>query len=150
MLPDLRVRLALVALFGVFLIPVMLSSLRGLTHVVSCRQEVAHPFEVEFGEDEEPLLISSAVTSANADPVCSSLSADLEVRGSGPNRLEVTIPISNQGTGDWRGTVSLRVGGTLIPIQIGLVRAGTTKSETIVLRLPDGATGFEGSLLIGP
>ncbi|HEY7563345.1 MAG TPA: hypothetical protein VIA81_00295 [Acidimicrobiia bacterium] len=147
---DLRVRLALVALFGVFLIPVMLSSLRGLTHVVSCRQEVAHPFEVEFGSGEEPLLVSSAVISETTDPVCSSLAADLEVRSTGQNRLELTIPIANRGTGDWRGTVSLRVGGTLIPIQIGLVPAGTTKSETIVLRLPDGTTGFEGSLLIGP
>lgn len=147
---TLRVRLALATLFGIFLIPVMLSSLRGLTHVVSCRQEVAQPFEVEYGVGDEPLLTSSAIVSAASDPVCSSLSADLSVSSEGRNRLAVTIPISNRGEGDWRGTVSLRVGDTLIPIQIGLVPAGTTRSETVLLRLPDGATGFDGLLLIGP
>lgn len=144
-----RVRLALATLFGVFLIPVLLSSLRGLTHVVSCRQEVTQPFEVVFDTNNEPLLTSSAVVQAS-DPVCSSLRADLSVASEGPNRLAVTVPITNSGEGAWRGTVRLRVGNTIIPIQIGLVPAGTTKSETIVLRLPEGATGFDGSLLIGP
>jgi hypothetical protein len=46
--------------------------------------------------------------------------------------------------------VRLQVGNTVIPFQIGLVPAGETRSETIVLRLPAGTTGFSGSLLIGP
>lgn len=149
-MPDsFRVRLALAVLFGVFLIPVLLSSLRGLTHVVSCQQAVAQPFEVVFDADNEPLLTSSAVVEAS-DPVCSSLRSDLSVASRGPNRLAVTVPITNDGEAAWRGTVSLRVGNTHIPIQIGLIPPGTTKSETIVLRLPEGATGFDGSLLIGP
>jgi hypothetical protein len=147
---SLRIRLALATLFGVFLIPVLLSSLRGLTHLVSCRQEVAQPFEVVFEGDSDPLLTSSALVEAGSDPVCSSLRADLSVASVGPNRLAITVSITNQGEGAWRGTVSLRVGNTLIPIQIGLIPAGATRSETIVLKLPEGATGFDGSLLIGP
>jgi hypothetical protein len=75
---------------------------------------------------------------------------DVSVSARGPNEIAVTVPITNEGLTAWRGTVRLRVGRTVIPFQIGLVPAGETRSETIVLRLPDGTTGFSGSLLIGP
>lgn len=137
-------------LFGVFLIPVGLSSLRGLTHVVSCREEVARPFEVAFGQADAPILTGSAVVVAGQESLCGGLDADLSVTARGPNQIAVTIPITNHGDRDWRGTVTLRVGTTSIPIQIGLIPAGATRSETVVLRLPDGTTGFSGQLLIGP
>jgi hypothetical protein len=139
-----------VVLFGVFLIPVGLSSLRGLTHVVSCSQEVARPFDVQFGEDDHPVLTGSAVVVAGEEDLCGALDADLSVSAEGPNQIAVTVPITNRSDQDWRGTVTLQVGSTSIPIRIGLIPAGTTRSETIVLRLPDGATGFSGSLLVGP
>jgi hypothetical protein len=142
--------MALVVLFGVFLIPIGMSSLRGLTHVVSCSDEVAHLFDVDFAEDGSATLTGSTQVQADTDPVCGALASDLAVKADGPNRLQVTVPIENRGTDAWRGTVSLEVGGTTIPIRIGLVPPGETRSETIVLRLPDGVTGFAGRLLIGP
>ncbi|HJU81766.1 MAG TPA: hypothetical protein VJ796_08445 [Acidimicrobiia bacterium] len=148
--PLLRLRLAMALLLGVFLIPVGLSSLRGLTHVVSCQGAIAQPFEVRFGEDGTPLLTGSRVVEAGDDPVCANLNTDLSMRDAGPNRLEVTVPIENRGTDPWRGTVSLVVGGVFIPVEIGLVPPGETRSETIVLRLPEGLTQFDGELLIGP
>jgi hypothetical protein len=146
----LRIRLAMALLLGVFLIPVGLSSLRGLTHVVSCQGAIAQPFEVRFGEDGTPLLTGSRLIEAGSDPVCANLRTNLSMRDAGPNRLEVTVPIENRGTDPWRGTVSLVVSGVFIPVQIGLVPPGETRSETLVLRLPEGVTQFDGELLIGP
>ena len=146
----LRIRLAAVMLLGVFLIPVVLSSLRGLTHVVSCQSSIAQPFEVRFGDDGTTLLTGSRLVEAGSDPVCANLRSDLSMREAGPNRLEVTVPIENRGNDPWRGTVSLEVGGVLIPVQIGLVPPGEIRSETLVLRLPEGVTEFAGELLIGP
>jgi hypothetical protein len=147
----LRPRLAVFILFGVFLIPVVLSSLRGLTHVVSCTREIARPFEVAVGDDERPVITGSAVVEAGAEQQCGgALAVDVSVSARGPNEIAVTVPITNEGLTPWRGTVRLRVGNTVIPFQIGLVPAGQTRSETIVLRLPEGTTGFSGSLLIGP
>ncbi len=137
-------------LLGVFLIPIVLSSLRGLTHVVSCEAAIAQPFEVRFGSDGTPILTGSRLVEAGADPVCMNLRTDLSMREAGPNRLEVTVPIENRGGDPWQGTVSLEVGGVLIPVQIGLVPPGQTRSETIVLRLPEGVTELDGELLIGP
>ncbi|MGH8958688.1 MAG: hypothetical protein ACRDVK_08430 [Acidimicrobiia bacterium] len=148
--PLLRIRLASVILLGVFLIPVVLASLRGLTHVVSCQEAIAQPFEVRFGDDETILLTGSRLVEAGTDPVCANLRTDLSMREAGPNRLEITVPIENRGADPWRGTVSLEVGGVLIPVQIGLVPPGETRSETLVLRLPEGVTEFNGELLIGP
>ena len=108
------------------------------------------PFEVSFGEDGKPLLTGSRLVEAGSDPVCANLRTDLSMRDAGPNRLEVTVPIENRGSDPWRGTVSLVVGGVFIPVKIGLVPPGETRSETLVLRLPEGVTQFDGELLIGP
>jgi hypothetical protein len=141
--------LAVAVLFGVFLIPVVLSSMRGLTHVVSCASEVERPFAVEFTEGEATLT-GSAVVVAGGESLCGQLTAEMSARADGPNRLAVTIPITNQGEGAWRGTVQMQVGATTIPVAIGLVPAGETRTQTVVLRLPEGVSSFQGSLLIGP
>ena len=147
----LRPRVALFVLFGVFLIPVVLSSLKGLTHVVSCTSEIARPFEVSVGDEDRPVITGSAVVEAGVEEPCGgTLKVDVLVTAQGPNQIAVTVPITNEGSSPWRGTVRMRVGSTVIPFQIGLVPAGETRSETIVLRLPSGTTGFTGSLLIGP
>ncbi|MGH2809124.1 MAG: hypothetical protein ACRDKT_17810, partial [Actinomycetota bacterium] len=57
--PILRSRLALVALMGAFLIPIGMSSLRGLTHVLSCKQEARQPFTVIVSPVGEPEVLSS-------------------------------------------------------------------------------------------
>lgn len=146
----LRLRLALVGLFGIFLIPIALGSMRGLTHVVSCSREISKPFEVTFEGSGTPLLTGSSVVEAGSDPVCQALRSDISMRAAGPSRLEVTVPITNEGSEPWQGTVSLLVGNVSIPVRIGLVPPGETRSETLVLNLPEGVTGFSGELLIGP
>jgi hypothetical protein len=146
----LRLRLALAALFGILLIPIALSSMRGLTHIVSCSREISKPFTVMFDSEGAPTLTGSSVIEAGTDPVCRLLSSEISIRTVGPNRLEVTVPIANGGDDPWQGTVALQVGSVEVPVRIGLVPAGQTRSETLVLNLPEGVTGFSGELLIGP
>jgi hypothetical protein len=146
----LRWRMAVAVMFGIFLIPVGLASLRGLTHVLVCQEQVEQPFEVIFEPGEGPILTGSTVVRPDSGLLCDALTADLSVVAPEPNRIDVTIPITNSSSSPWRGTVQLVVGNTQIPVSIGLLRAGETHSETLRLRLPDGTTAFDGSILIGP
>jgi hypothetical protein len=139
-----------VGLFGVFLIPIGLSSMRGLTHVLTCSEEIRKPFEVTFDESGSPLLTGSSQVEAGSEERCGAVRADVSMRSAGANQIEVTIPITNDGTEPWQGTVSLQVGDVEIPVRIGLVPPGETRSEDLLLNLPQGVTGFSGELLLGP
>ncbi len=57
---GLRSRLALIALLGAFLIPIGMSSLRGLTHVLTCKQSAETPFTLVTVEGLAPQLLSSS------------------------------------------------------------------------------------------
>ena len=64
--------------------------------------------------------------------------------------IELILPITNHTDDLWRGTVSVVVGRTTIPVDIGEVPAGETRSDSIDLELDQGTTELSGSLLIGP
>jgi hypothetical protein len=147
----LRSRLALVALFVVFLIPVTQSTLRGLTHVLSCVERVDTPFQVILLEDEEPIVTGSAVITAD-DPgtLCGGLAVQLGAGPSDTADIDVIVTVDNQSDNDWFGTIELGVVGVRIPVDIGRIDAGTAEQRTISLRLPEGVTEFDGSLLVGP
>ena len=147
----LRSRLALVALFVVFLIPVTQSSLRGLTHVLSCTERVDTPFQVILLEDEEPIVTgSSVITADEPTTLCGGLAVQI---GAGPSEsadIDVIIDVDNQSDNDWFGTVELDVVGVRVPVDIGRIDAGTSEQRRISLTLPEGVTEFGGSLLVGP
>jgi hypothetical protein len=147
----LRSRLALVALFVVFLIPVTQSSLRGLTHVLSCTERVDTPFQVILLEGEEPIVTGSSVISAD-DPATLCGGLDVQI-GAGPSEtadIEVIITVDNQSETNWFGTVELGVVGVRVPVDIGRIDAGSSEQRRISLKLPEGVSEFGGSLLVGP
>lgn len=144
-------RIALVALFVVFLIPVTQSSLRGLTHVLSCTERVDTPFQVILIEGEDPIVTGSAVLQPD-DPgtLCGGLAVQI---GAGPSEsadIDVILTVDNQSENDWFGTVELGVVGVRVPVDIGRIDAGSTQVRRVSLDLPDGVTEFGGSLLVGP
>lgn len=147
----LRTRLALVAMFVVFLIPVTQSTLRGLTHVLSCTERVDTPFQVVLLEGEEPIVTGSSVITAGEDPtLCGGLAVQI---GAGPSEsadIDVIVTVENQSDTDWYGTVEIDVVGVRVPVDIGRIGAGSTAEERISLSLPEGVTEFGGSLLVGP
>lgn len=147
----LRSRLALVALFVVFLIPVTQSTLRGLTHVLSCTERVDTPFQVILIEGEDPIVTgSSVITADEASTLCGGLAVQI---GAGPSEsadIDVIVTVDNQSENDWFGTVEIDVVDVRVPVDIGRIDAGTTEESRVSLSLPEGVTEFGGSLLVGP
>lgn len=149
--PALRSRIALVVLLGTFLIPIGMSSLRGLTHLLTCQDEAEIPFTLIVPEDGAPVIVSSNVIERDApEGVCGGLVLDMGVGPSDPGRVQLRLPITNNTDYDWQGSVSLQLGDTAVPVDIGEIRAGETKSDTITVRVDPGELEVNGSLLIGP
>lgn len=147
----LRSRLALFALLGAFLIPIGMSSLRGLTHVLTCKESAATPFTLITLEGEEPQLLSSSrITVEDEEFLCGGLSLNMGARAQGPGQVDMILPITNHSEFLWQGTVTLVVGNTSIPADIGKIPAGETRTDTLELTLDPGETEVTGSLLIGP
>lgn len=153
----LRAQVALIGLLAVLLIPIGTSSLRGLTHVLTCRDRSATPFSVDVPADGPPTISSSTVIERNPDgdvvsnEICGGLTLDLIMGSRVENRTDVTLLITNNSEFGWRGSVQLQLGDTPIPIDIGEIKAGGTAEDSFELRL-DGDRRYEivGNLLIGP
>lgn len=153
----LRAQVALIGLLAVLLIPIGTSSLRGLTHILTCRDDAATPFSVFVPEDGPPVISSSTTIERDPDgevqtnEVCGGLVLDLVMGSRVEDRADVTLLVTNNTDYGWRGSVRINLGSTPIPIDIGEIKAGATAEDTFQLRLDEGRTyEIEGSLLIGP
>lgn len=148
-------RLPLIVLAVVFLIPVGTSSLRGLTHLLTCADEVGTVVSVTPGLEpgEPPTVLSSRLLEAGEDPlICEALVVELAVgdHDEDSGAAELIVDVTNASELDWRGTIRLEVGSTPIPLTVGRVAAGRTERSTTWVRGRDGQVEIEGELLIGP
>jgi hypothetical protein len=149
--PILRSRIALLALMGAFLIPIAMSSLRGLTHILSCEEASKQPFTVVVTKDGQPEVISSSrITKGDTNELCGGLTLDTKARSAGPGQITIVTSITNGTKYGWRGTVALAVGDTTIPVDIGTIEPHQTESDSIDFHLDEGTSEVGGSLLIGP
>ncbi|MDP9223167.1 MAG: hypothetical protein M3P18_04810 [Actinomycetota bacterium] len=148
----LRSRVALFVLLGALLIPISMSSLRGLTHVLTCQQEAKTPFTVYIPPTGPPLVApSSRLTRGQATTLCGGLTLNMGAKVLSRTRIAMVLPIKNQTSYLWRGTVKLVLGRTSIPIDIGSIPAGTTRTAKVPFHVAGGTTDhIAGSLLIGP
>jgi hypothetical protein len=146
----LRSRIALVALVGTFLVPIMTSSLRGLTHVLTCQEQSRTPFTLIIPEGGAPEAVTSTRFGRETSSICGGLSLNLGSRVLGSKELAMVIPITNTSQYVWRGTVKLVLDDTSIPVDIGKIEAGESATDTISFELEEGAHELGGSLLIGP
>lgn len=153
----LRAQVALIGLLAVLLIPIGTSSLRGLTHILTCRDRSATPFSVDVAETGPPTISSSTVIERDAkgevvsNEVCGGLTLDLVMGSRVKDRADIALVIHNNSRFGWRGSVQLRLGDTTIPINIGEIAAGETGTDSFELRLEARRRyEIEGSLLIGP
>ncbi len=146
----LRSRAALLALLGAFLIPIGMSSLRGLTHVLTCEERVRTPFTLIIPDRGAPEAVTSTRLQRGEGPICGALSLDLGTRVESASRLEMVVPITNESPYDWRGTVQLVLDRVAFPVDVGAIPAGSTRSDSVELDLERGTHEVTGSLLIGP
>ena len=153
----LRAQVALIGLLGVLLIPIGTSSLRGLTHILTCQETATAPFTIQVPEEGPPAIQSSTSLERNPDgsvpdtSVCGGLTLDLSIGSEREDRATVVLAIRNASVYGWRGSVQLKLDDIDIPIDIGEVGAGDTETDEFELRLDEGSTyQIEGDLLIGP
>lgn len=153
MVSGARSRIALLALTAIFLIPVGMSSLRGLTHVLTCEEQVPTPFTLIVPPDGPAQILSSMVIEAEPEPevgLCGGLVIDMRAGSTPDDRVEMTVLVSNQTEHPWHGTVQLRLDRLTIPIEIRRIEPGATERDSVSVRLREGAHEIEGYLLVGP
>ena len=162
----LKHRLALAALVGGLLIPLLTANNGGLSHLLFCEAEVSQPFAIAAGDsgevavtssraldrdtiEENPFEGSSAVT-----PVCEGVHAELSADPLSNGRVLLTVTLINESDTTWRGSIGLDATGVAsnadLTATIGEVGPGETSSATLELRVADGQTELGGTLLLGP
>ena len=147
----LRSRLALLTLLGAFLIPIGMSNLRGITHVLTCNEEAETPFTLIAFEGEAPQLLSSTRISAEDEEfLCGGLSLNMGAIADDSGQVTMVLPITNNSEYPWQGTVKLKLGGDTVPVGIGEIGPGETEEDRVPVSLQPGTLEVNGSLLIGP
>jgi hypothetical protein len=151
-MPELlRSRIALFAFLGAFLIPIFTSSLRGLTHVLTCRASVQTPFSLQIPDRGPPLITTSTrITRERKTSICGGLSLNMAARIGKGGEVAMVLPITNDSEFPWYGTVRLVVEEISVPVGIGRIASGETETDVIELRLDEGTHEIHGSLMIGP
>jgi hypothetical protein len=148
---TLRGRAALFALFAIFLVPIGMSSLKGLTQVVTCSERAEAPFTLQIVEGQPPVVVTSArVEPGEPAGVCGGLVFDLRARGESSTDVTMIIAVTNTTKALWRGTVQLMIGDTSYPVPIGRIEPGRSGRARIRHHLAPGSHELSGSLLIGP
>jgi hypothetical protein len=143
--------LALIGILGAFLIPIWISSMRGVTHVVTCQEATDVPFSVVLNANGVPLVSSAATfTREDTSALCGGLHLDMRVGRTDDRTLAMTLPIRNDTRQAWEGTVKLDLGSVDIPVRIGRIPAGETRQRTLKFNVDPGSTEINGSLLLGP
>lgn len=119
--------------------------------MLTCTEKAETPFTLITPEGLEPQLLSSTrIEKDQEEFLCGGLSLNMGARAEGPGRVSMILPITNHSEFLWQGSVTLVVGGTSIPADIGEIPAGETRSDTVELNLDPGTLEVNGSLLIGP
>lgn len=151
--PILRSRLALFGLLATFLVPVAMSSLRGLTHILTCTDSKETPFTIVVAPPElggVSVTSSNRITRADQGGVCGGLFLEMGASIEDEQTIAFELGISNRSDDLWRGTIAVKLEGTEIPVGIGEIQAGGKETESISFELSEGQHEVEGSLLIGP
>jgi hypothetical protein len=139
-------------LIAAFVIPLGTSSLQGLTHVLTCSDEVGTPFSISIPEGGEPTVTTSSrlELDTDEDEGCDGLNIQIGARLADDGKLVLVLPLSNPTEFLWHGSVEIAVGGVPVPVDIGSVGPGETTEETIEFELPEGTHELDGTLLVGP
>lgn len=145
----------MIAFLGILMIPVATSSLRGLNHVLTCKEAVDTPFSVHVPEEGQPILLSSAQAeydpSGRAGQLCDGLTLDIVMGRRVEDRASMRLELANHSDDPWRGSVRVEVDDITIPVYVGRVAAGEVASHTVDLRLSGNTTyDIDGHLLVGP
>ncbi|HEY2666700.1 MAG TPA: hypothetical protein VGK51_07675 [Actinomycetota bacterium] len=149
--PTLRSRIALLGAAACLFLPVIWSSPRGLTHLLTCQQKTQTPFSIFINQKSQPVLTTSlAELGTGESSLCGGLDVDLRASVKGDSTVTMTVFLRNNTVHPWRGTVDLTVGNLMLPLSLGRIGPRGTGSASEDLHLLPGAHDLEGALLLGP
>ncbi len=134
------------------MIPLLSSSLGGLTHRISCRTEFSPDFDVLDEGGAEALVSSSIVLTRDApatSPRCPGFTLDATVNPSGPTRLSTALSATNASTSSAHVTAQISVDGRNSYLPIGVLGSGQTIQKTFVVNVPKGSSVLRARLLLG-
>jgi hypothetical protein len=150
--------MAFALLLGNFLIPVAITNLRGVTHVITCEADVRTPFTLT--RENGGVTQASSMKLEPGEPVgerapdnqlCGGLTVAMGTKPApDPSRVILVLPITNHTLHTWEGSIAVRFDGVTVPVTIGEISPGGTATEEVTLRLRSGANELTGSILIGP
>ncbi len=166
MVTVLKRRLAMVALVGVLVIPILTVNNQGLSHLLFCEATVEEQFALGSMVEGEPPPVTSSTSLDADDPevrfegaeeiakVCQGVRASVSAVPLPDDRVSLTVTIINDSALPWQGSVGLAAEGETndadLTAVLGEVPAGGEESATIVLRILPGQTEINGTLLLGP
>jgi hypothetical protein len=149
--PTLRSRIALLGAAACLFLPVIWSSPRGLTHLLTCQQKTQTPFTIFINQRSQPVLTTSLTESGpGGSSLCGGLDVDLRASVKGASTVTMTVFLRNRTVHPWRGTINMTVGNLVLPLPLGRIGPGGTGSTSEDLHLLPGAHDLEGALLLGP
>ena len=134
------------------MIPLLSSSLGGLTHRVSCRTEFTPDFDGLADGGAEAVVSSSIVLTRDAPataPRCPGFSLDALVNPSGPTKLATSLSATNASTSSAHVTAQVSVDGRNSYLPIGELGSGQTIQKTFVVNVPKGSSVLRARLLLG-
>lgn len=146
---TLRSRIALLAAAAAFFLPVLASSPRGLTHLLTCSEASQTPFSIVIRPGLHPVLATSE-QGESGPTLCGGLTLDMRAGVRGPETVTMHVLLTNKTAHPWRGTVAMTVGALQVPLPLGRIGPGATASAAVDLHLLPGAHSFDGALLLGP
>lgn len=165
MVPVLKRRLALAALVGVLVIPVLSVNNQGLSHLLFCEATVSEQFAIGSTIDGEPAPVTSStaleaggaeVEFAGDDQIaeaCRGVRASISAVPLAEDVVQLTVTIVNDSALPWQGSVALAAEGDRnadLTATLGEVPAGGQQSATLELRVLPGQSEITGTLLLGP
>ncbi len=141
-----------ISLATAIVLPLLTSSLGGLTHRVSCRGAFTPDFEVTADGAAEPLIASAIVLTRDAptEPVrCAGFTIDARVNPVSASGVATVIAAANTSTKDAHATVEVTIGGRRSEIPLGVITSGGSLEKTITVHVPRGTSVLKARLLLG-
>jgi hypothetical protein len=151
MTSTLKSRIGMLAAAAVFFLPVVWSSPRGLTNLVTCGQQSLTPFSVVMDQHLVPTLTTSlAETRGTKLTLCGGLALNMGATAGKAGAVTMHVTLTNDTPHPWRGTVTLGLGSLVLPIRMGEIGPGETTAASETLHLSPGTHQVSGTLLLGP
>ena len=159
MSPALRSRIAVAGLLGVFLIP-LVHSATGRTHALTCRRDLA-AVSLKVGPDGTVAVGSATGVRRNDGPkprttvfaspsVCGGLLPSVAVHTDTARAIRLEMGISNRTVHRWHVTMRVQVGDSQVPIDLGALKSGESRSPSLRIDLGPGTTELRVVFFAGP